>query len=999
MGSESFPYKGVLDKLALRSLSQGTNAWTDKDHTCYTLQTAGAEGFLNLLPVYLDHILYPLLTDSAFITEVHHITGEGKNAGVVYSEMQARENTAESLSQRSLLSLLYPGECGYNAETGGLMSDLRTLTVDTIRKYHASFYRPDNLSLIITGEVDTDALFACLGAFEQRVISKGALPAMVRPFSGPVNPFLKNQTLRVTYPSEDEDSGSVSIGWRGPAWDNLADRGNIEILWVYLTQSLVSVLQRAFIEVSDPLCGSIDTGTLDYCETAHYCNFDSVPTARLDEVEGALFRELDRVVVEGIDMTRMGSVIRQVRRGLLSQQENDLSGHVSDFAIEEAIYGSRPAQFAELFDCQSRLDVMQKLSSSDWVKILQKYFLHTPHACVIAVPSISGSIQAQEEERVAQQLASLQVEPNKLTELAETLTNAMAHNSKPVPSEVISSFQIPDFKKIGFLPVYICRSDAPPPSSSSDEALETKATEERDSKRARFTDEQSALSPSLGVAHFNRLHPRYSVLTSALLPSSQAMNQLPFFLQVSHVPSAFVQIEAYLDTDPLPESLRAYLPLFREVLFECEILGDDKKSWQSVHTVVARLEDEMVGYGASQGEGGQSFSPGSFAQLFLVSVHLEANQYPLAVRWIRDLFWRSRYTPEGVRVCIKRLLSGISRMKNDGAFVASAALKKLSFGPQSNYSRSSFLVQQKFLQSLLTRPLEEVCAELEQVRHQLASHYMRFHCVVDAVKQGPDLLGAWSVITEEVKSSGSPPALPLSRSHQIVPPSSHVIACPAAESCFLNANSPLGIHSFESQQLTDLRVLIELLTAVEGVMWTSLRGAGLCYSFGMHASVEQNLLYFFLNEAVGIVPAYKTFMDILRAERKWDVASVEGAKSAVASEMLNSGNTMAQAAGDLFADYLKGVAPGTSRRAMGLVQGVQEHSLTEALLSLRAMVEKATLMVVLNPSMLEGIRNSLPRELIPSPSVDNFFLGADANPDEEEEEVEGDEEVEEDEQT
>lgn len=71
----------MLDQLANRNLSQGTNAWTDTDHTCYTLETAGEEGFLNLLPVYIDHILYPTITESAFITEVHHITQEGKNAG------------------------------------------------------------------------------------------------------------------------------------------------------------------------------------------------------------------------------------------------------------------------------------------------------------------------------------------------------------------------------------------------------------------------------------------------------------------------------------------------------------------------------------------------------------------------------------------------------------------------------------------------------------------------------------------------------------------------------------------------------------------------------------------------------------------------------------------------------------------------------------------------------------------------------------------------------
>ena len=118
MGSAAWPYKGVLDLLANRSLSQGTNAWTDVDHTCYTLETAGSEGFLNLLPVYIDHILYPTLSDSAFITEVHHVTGAGHDAGVVLCEMEAREHTPDDLMTRAIHSALYPGRCGYNSETG-----------------------------------------------------------------------------------------------------------------------------------------------------------------------------------------------------------------------------------------------------------------------------------------------------------------------------------------------------------------------------------------------------------------------------------------------------------------------------------------------------------------------------------------------------------------------------------------------------------------------------------------------------------------------------------------------------------------------------------------------------------------------------------------------------------------------------------------------------------------------------------------------------------------
>ena len=38
LGSEDYPYKGVLDRLANRALAQGTNAWTDIDHTCYTVR-------------------------------------------------------------------------------------------------------------------------------------------------------------------------------------------------------------------------------------------------------------------------------------------------------------------------------------------------------------------------------------------------------------------------------------------------------------------------------------------------------------------------------------------------------------------------------------------------------------------------------------------------------------------------------------------------------------------------------------------------------------------------------------------------------------------------------------------------------------------------------------------------------------------------------------------------------------------------------------------------
>jgi Zn-dependent M16 (insulinase) family peptidase len=90
MGSEKYPERGFLDKLANLCVAQGTNAWTDRDHTAYSAVTAGKEGLIRLLPVFLDHVLRPTLTDLQFQTEIYHVDGEGKQGGVVFCEMQAR---------------------------------------------------------------------------------------------------------------------------------------------------------------------------------------------------------------------------------------------------------------------------------------------------------------------------------------------------------------------------------------------------------------------------------------------------------------------------------------------------------------------------------------------------------------------------------------------------------------------------------------------------------------------------------------------------------------------------------------------------------------------------------------------------------------------------------------------------------------------------------------------------------------------------------------------
>lgn len=60
---------------------------------------------------------------------MHHVSGQGEDGGVVYCEMQGRENTAETRTNLELLRAIYPN-CGYGFEIGGILYNLRTSTTN-----------------------------------------------------------------------------------------------------------------------------------------------------------------------------------------------------------------------------------------------------------------------------------------------------------------------------------------------------------------------------------------------------------------------------------------------------------------------------------------------------------------------------------------------------------------------------------------------------------------------------------------------------------------------------------------------------------------------------------------------------------------------------------------------------------------------------------------------------------------------------------------------------
>lgn len=83
-----------------------------------------------------------MLQDAAFVTEVYHVTEEGKDSGVVFCEMLSLESNDEYLTYMELQRALYKRDCGYRYDTGGAVCNLRyCINNEKVFIFFQSFYQ------------------------------------------------------------------------------------------------------------------------------------------------------------------------------------------------------------------------------------------------------------------------------------------------------------------------------------------------------------------------------------------------------------------------------------------------------------------------------------------------------------------------------------------------------------------------------------------------------------------------------------------------------------------------------------------------------------------------------------------------------------------------------------------------------------------------------------------------------------------------------------------
>ncbi|KAM9969523.1 hypothetical protein ACTFIR_001359 [Dictyostelium discoideum] len=275
-GCNDIPYREFLEVLSNRCLSAPCNAYTAEDHTCYSIDSIGPEAILTYLPIYLKYVLTPTLKENDFITEIYHIDSNGKDQGVVLCEMQARENTADDLLEINMCRNMFEGS-GYQYSYGGKTSEIATLNNEMVRDYHGKFYDPKFMTLVIQGCIDIESLFKVLDKvdFVKSPFHKQEDVDFV-PWKNEIPPLLKSKSSFVPYPSESE-TGSVSIGWRGPPINDIFKITALTVLLRYLQDNASSPLQQRFVNKTIPIANSVYCIVHEVKDTKVVIEFSGVP--------------------------------------------------------------------------------------------------------------------------------------------------------------------------------------------------------------------------------------------------------------------------------------------------------------------------------------------------------------------------------------------------------------------------------------------------------------------------------------------------------------------------------------------------------------------------------------------------------------------------------------------------------------------------------------------------------------------------------------------------
>jgi Zn-dependent M16 (insulinase) family peptidase len=312
------------------------NAYTASDHTFYPFATTNAQDFKNLMSVYLDATLKPLLKEADFTQEGWRIGPENPQAlaagaeakpedrklvfkGVVYNEMKGQMSDAGYLFYIRFQDHIFPDI----NNSGGDPQKITDLTYQQLKQFHAEHYHPSNAKVFTYGDMPLadhlKEVDAQLGAFERiqgdmaihRPIDLSSGPQEVR-LEGPIDPLVDlNKQFK------------TSVSWVLGDTANVVEAFSLALVSALLTDGYGSPLYKGLIETGlgtdwSPNSGYDSSGKVGIFSIG----LTGVQEADVSKLKPAVQDILRSVREKGFDRSKIDGYLHQLELGLKHKTAN-----------------------------------------------------------------------------------------------------------------------------------------------------------------------------------------------------------------------------------------------------------------------------------------------------------------------------------------------------------------------------------------------------------------------------------------------------------------------------------------------------------------------------------------------------------------------------------------------------------------------------------------------------------------------------------------------------
>ena len=333
--------KGIIEQFG-----GSWNGYTFIDQTTY-LETASRDA--------LDRMLF--IESERMASCLYHPDDCESERTVIISELQGGENDPDQWLDQELTATAFKAH-PYRHPTIGWLSDLETMTRDDLYDYYRRFYVPNNATLVVVGDVDTDD---ALRRVEKQF---GKIPA--RPISGRLHAVEPAQTgerrLRIR---KEGTTAYLKVGHHAPAVTDAAFFPALVLDAVLTGAKGLSLwasfhapppqrsarLYRALVEtgLASSVSGALLPTEQPFLYTVSVTASDGTPLAR---GEAVLLEELDRVRREGITEAELARAKAQLRARLVFESDSVTSiahqlGYFETIASVE-LYSALPSRIASV---------------------------------------------------------------------------------------------------------------------------------------------------------------------------------------------------------------------------------------------------------------------------------------------------------------------------------------------------------------------------------------------------------------------------------------------------------------------------------------------------------------------------------------------------------------------------------------------------------------------------------------------------------------------------